>query len=147
MHGRAVARLLAVPAVALTALVLSLAAGAASGAGSSGATVTTARGTFVKQALPTSGSAILRQRGGGDRVVVLRNLQTTPAPDLFVHLVFGKRPDGTSTGRINLGPLKSVTGTHQYAVPDSADISKTAEIVIWCDLCALPWGKAPLRAV
>ena len=67
-------------------------------------------------------------------------VQDGGAPDVIVGL--GK--DGYSEGS-NLGPLISLTGAQDYAIPAGVDPATFNEVWIWCKKFAVPLGVAKLN--
>jgi hypothetical protein len=72
--------------------------------------------------------------------VLLENVNITEAPDGRVILT---KDLNESTG-VSLGNLKGFTGSHQYPIPEGAEISDFNSVVIWCDQFKVPIGKAAL---
>ena len=95
---------------------------------------------------PTSGRARLASDEAGGRTLVLRGFKTHPAPDLYIYLVPGGPKGGEIGGGTNLGRLKLIEGDQHYRVP-AAFQSERASVVIWCAVCEVPFGHAPLQAL
>lgn len=111
-------------------------------AGAASGNVELARGTFHGDAHATSGKASVVRLGGEVRVLVLRDLDTSPGPDLRVYLVAG---DGSDVAdHADLGRVKGNKGTQQYEIPDWVDISHRDTVVIWCRAFTVSFGRAKL---
>jgi hypothetical protein len=105
--------------------------------------VQVATGRFSSGAHETSGTAELVRKADGSLVVVLRDLDTDPGPDLRVYVAGqGERvEDG-----LDLGRLKGNKGTAQYAVPAGTKASDIASVAIWCRAFSVSFGAAELAA-
>jgi hypothetical protein len=105
--------------------------------------VQVATGRFRSGAHETSGTAQLIRKADGSLVVVLRDLDTDPGPDLRVYLAGddGKVEDGK-----DLGKLKGNKGTSQYAVPAGTKASDIGSVAIWCRAFSVSFGAAELAA-
>lgn len=106
-----------------------------------------ARGEWVSLEHTTTGSVAIVD-DGGERQLVLRNLDTSNGPDLRVILSpkaaqpgdwFGYEADATY-----LGGLKGNQGTQTYDIPDDLDLDQFASVVIWCDRFSVGFGAADL---
>jgi len=107
-----------------------------------------ARGSFVSQEHDTSGTARVIELSDGRRVLRLEDFSTINGPDLHVWLSVKKAGGGWfkyGTGRaVKLGPLKANQGSHNYAIPDDADLDGLNSVVIWCKRFFVAFGSAPL---
>jgi hypothetical protein len=68
----------------------------------------------------------------------LVDVQISEAPDARVLLA----KDFDETSGVRLGPLKSFTGSHEYAIPAGVDAADYNTALIWCDQFNVPIGKA-----
>lgn len=107
-----------------------------------------ASGRFVSQEHETTGSARVIELPDGERVLRLDDLETSNGPDLHVWLSVKKAGGGWfkyGTGRaVKLGPLKANRGSHNYPIPDDADLDGLNSVVIWCKRFFVAFGSAPL---
>jgi Electron transfer DM13 len=113
--------------------------------------VAVATGTFVAGEQPTSGTARIVTESG-HRYLEFDAAFTTSSqgPDLHVLLDTMPTPpkayDNTDSGRyINLGGLKSPTGTQRYPIPDSISLGSYKSVVVWCRMANATFGYAPLK--
>lgn len=97
-----------------------------------GATLRT--GVFVSGEHTTSGTAAIVRRADGRLFVTLRELSTSPGPDLRVRV---------QPGNVDLGALKGNKGDQQYALPPGRT---PTEVVIWCRAFSATFGSARLAA-
>lgn len=106
------------------------------------------RGEFVTQEHATSGTAQVLRWPDGQRVLRIENLASSDGPDLHVWLsdaAAGGDWYSYDDGRyVALGELKATHGSHNYPIPESADISGLNSVVIWCDRFNVAFGSAPL---
>jgi hypothetical protein len=100
-------------------------------------------GTFRSGEHETTGTAALLRLPSGGSVVTLTHLDTSPGPDLRVHLAVG--PTGGVDGALDLGRLRGNRGTQQYAVPGGVDLARYGAVVIWCRAFTVAFGTASLR--
>ncbi|WP_020668943.1 DM13 domain-containing protein [Amycolatopsis nigrescens] len=107
-----------------------------------------AKGGFVSQEHPTSGTARVLDLGGGERVLRLEDFASSDGPDLHVWLTdatasgeWGKYDDGRA---VRLGELKATDGNQNYRIPAEADLAGLRSVVIWCDRFNVAFGSAPL---
>jgi hypothetical protein len=107
-------------------------------------------GLLAARAHPTSGRASIYQGPDGRRDLRLTDFVTSNGPD--VHVVLAQSSDGNLKqtfvkGRldtIELGPLKANQGDQNYDLPDSADLSKYDDVVIYCERFNVIFGSAKL---
>lgn len=99
-------------------------------------------GAFRSGEHRTTGTAALLRRPSGAAVVTLTDLDTSPGPDLRVHLAAG--PAGGVGGGLDLGRLRGNRGTQQYEVPAGTDLRRYGAVVIWCRAFTVAFGTAPL---
>lgn len=107
-----------------------------------------ARGSFVSQEHETRGTARVVELADGRRVLRLEGFSTSNGPDLHVWLS-EKEAGGNwfkyGTGRtVKLGELKANRGSHNYTIPDEADLAGMRSAVIWCKRFFVSFGSAPL---
>ena len=118
-------------------------------AGSSAAPAETVLNRSSIQSLEhqSSGTVILIQAAGGQRVLRFENLSTSNGPDLRVYLS-SKPADSNWYGYdmeyVDLGALKGNLGNQNYTIPDGADLSRYRSAVIWCRRFKVGFAVAPL---
>jgi Electron transfer DM13 len=100
------------------------------------------RGTFTSGEHETTGQVALIRLAGGETVLTLTELETSPGPDLRVYLVTGSAEDLGDV--VDLGALKGNKGSQQYDVPASADPKRHRTVVIWCRAFSVAFGSARL---
>ena len=120
-------------------------------AGSSAAPAETvlSRGSIQSLEHQSSGTVILIQAVGGQRVLRFENLSTSNGPDLRVYLSSKPAgPDwyGYDREYIDLGALKGNLGNQNYTIPDGVDLSRYRSAVIWCRRFKVGFAIAPLTA-
>lgn len=107
-------------------------------------------GPLSGRAHPTSGRASIYQTPDGKRDLRLTSFTTSNGPD--VHVVLAQSTDGNlqqtfvkgQLNRVELGLLKANQGDQNYALPDSADLSKYDAVVIYCERFHAVFGVAKL---
>ena len=106
-------------------------------------------GVFYHVVHTGSGTAKLLKQTDGSYIVRLENFQTENGPKLEVYLSKAVKPNSSaavsSAGFINLGDLKSVNGSQNYAVPTGTDVSQFKSVVIWCTTFSVNFISAPLE--
>ncbi len=107
------------------------------------------QGSFVSQAHPTRGTAVVLQLADGSRVLRLEGLATDDGPDLKVWLTDARAtPDGADAvdaGRyVDLGALKGNVGNQNYPIPAGVDLDTVRTVSIWCDRFDVSFGAAAL---
>lgn len=88
-----------------------------------------------------SGEGVVVEQPGGEKVVLLQDLNVDPGPDYFVYLVPGadKR---SPEGGVELGPLPGNVGNPTFDVPGGYALSGEQTILIWCKSFASPVANA-----
>ena len=86
---------------------------------------------------PASGKVIL-----AEGKIQLQDVNITNAPDPRV--ILAKNFDEASS--VRCGPLKSFTGSHEYAIPAGTKVEDYDSVVIWCDEFSVPIGQAKLSS-
>jgi hypothetical protein len=107
-------------------------------------------GLLAGRAHPTSGRASIYQTPDGKRDLRLTDFTTSNGPD--VHVVLAQSSDENLKqtfvkGRLDtveLGPLKANQGDQNYDLPDSADLSRYDDVVIYCERFNVVFGSAKL---
>ena len=74
--------------------------------------------------------------------LIFENFSSSNGPDLKVYL----GTDSSATDFINLGDLKSTSGTLRYDFPASRFKSEFDTAIIWCERFSQLFGVADLRA-
>lgn len=106
--------------------------------------VTEYSGSFVSDAHPTSGTAVVLGNGTGQRFLRFENFETDNGPDLNVYLVNSSTGDGSDF--IDLGNLKGNVGEQNYEIPSDVDLSRYDQVSIWCVRFSVGFGHAGLAA-
>ncbi len=96
---------------------------------------------FQREVHATNGTVKLLRREN-DQLLVLENFRTDNGPALYVYL----SKDRGVTQSINLGVLKSTSGTFSYEVAASVDSKEYPYVLIWCREFAVLFGSAQLQA-
>lgn len=104
--------------------------------------VTEFAGTFVSEAHPTSGEAVVLGNGTGQRFLRFENFETDNGPDLNVYLV--NSSTGDVSDYIDLGDLKGNVGEQNYEIPEGVDLSVYDTVSIWCVRFSSGFGSAEL---
>jgi hypothetical protein len=107
-------------------------------------------GLLAGRAHPTSGRASVYQTPNGKRDLRLTDFMTSNGPD--VHVVLAQSADESLKqtfvkGQLNsleVGLLKANQGDQNYDLPDSADLSRYDEVVIYCERFHAVFGVAKL---
>lgn len=99
-------------------------------------------GTFVSDAHPTSGDALVLGNGTGQRFLRFENFATDNGPDLNVYLVNSSA--GDVSDYIDLGDLTGNIGDQNYEIPADVDLDVYDEVVIWCVRFGVGFGDARL---
>lgn len=98
-----------------------------------------ATGVFQNGNHPTSGRArmILSE---GKWSLVLEDFSTDPGPDLRVYLASNLQAQKF----INLGKLKSTSGTQVYGVDGMPELASYPYVLIWCQQFSVLFGQAKM---
>lgn len=107
-------------------------------------------GLLAGRAHPTSGRASIYQMPDGKRDLRLTDFTTSNGPD--VHVVLAHSSDENlkqdfvkgHLDAIELGPMKANQGDQNYDLPDSADVSKYDDVIIYCERFNVVFGSAKL---
>ena len=107
-------------------------------------------GRLSGRAHPTSGRASIYQTADGKRDLRLTDFMTSNGPD--VHVVLAQSADEGlkqdfvkgPLNSVELGQLKANQGDQNYALPDSADLTKYDAVVIYCARFHVIFGLAKL---
>jgi hypothetical protein len=97
-------------------------------------------GMFQREVHATSGTVKLLRREN-DQLLVLDNFRTDNGPALYVYL----SKDRGVTQSINLGVLKSTSGTFSYEVDSTINAKEYPYVLIWCRQFAVLFGSAQLE--
>jgi hypothetical protein len=127
-----------------TLLVLVLVASALASPASAGVI---ARGSFKSlNNEPAAGNVAIVKLANGKRVLRFTNSAIGPGPALRIYLVAGTvRGDADVKRFVDLGALKSTTGTQSYAIPRTVDTRRYRTVVVWCADFAVAFGAAALK--
>lgn len=104
--------------------------------------VTEFAGTFVDDAHPTSGRAVVLGNGTGQRFVRFEDFVTDNGPDLNVYLV--NSSTGDVSDFVDLGDLTGNVGEQNYEIPADVDLTVYDQVVIWCVRFGVGFGNATL---
>jgi len=96
-------------------------------------------GVFQREVHATSGTVQLFRRTD-DQLLVLENFKTDNGPALYVYL----SRDRSVSNSINLGELKSTSGTFSYSVDASVNSKEYPYVLIWCREFAVLFGSAQI---
>lgn len=107
--------------------------------------VTELAGTFVDEAHPTSGRAVVLGNGTGQRFLRFEDFTTDNGPDLNVYLV--NSSTGDVSDFVDLGDLTGNVGEQNYEIPLDVDLDVYDRVVIWCVRFGVGFGSASLTAV
>ena len=108
-------------------------------------------GALTGRAHPTSGRASVYQMSNGKRDLRLTDFMTSNGPDVRVLLAQStdeKLKQDFVKGELTsleLGSMKANQGDQTYDVPDSADLTKYDEVVIYCQRFHVVFGLAKLE--
>ncbi len=97
-------------------------------------------GMFRREVHATSGTVKIVRRET-DQLLVLENFRTDNGPSLYVYL----SKDRGVTQSINLGLLKSTSGTFSYELAATVDTKEYPYVLIWCRQYAVLFGSAQLE--
>lgn len=101
------------------------------------------QGDFVSNVHTTSGMLKVYENENGDRVLRFENFKTDNGPDLNVYLNASTSPNGF----IDLGDLKSISGSFNYNLPANIDFDDKKFVIIWCVDFSVLFGHAELTKV
>ncbi|MEZ0486354.1 DM13 domain-containing protein [Fibrella aquatica] len=98
-----------------------------------------ARGTFMSNVHPTSGTVSVVQKGG-KQTLVFTNFKTDGGPDLRIYLA-------ENTGLRNFIEVSRLPGGGNFSVdlPAEADPTKQRYVLIWCKAFSVLFGNAELK--
>jgi hypothetical protein len=77
------------------------------------------------------------------RLLRFENVDIAGAPDVYVYL--SDRTDGTPGRSIDLGRLKSTSGSFNYPIPSEVDLGAVRSVVLWCRQFSVTITYAALR--
>ena len=114
--------------------------------------VTVTTGSFRPIAHATDGTASISEDSHGARTLTLKNFKTGEGPALHLYLWKTEGVKDNAAARklvaskayIDLGALKSTSGTQTYAVPKGIDLWQYLAVGVWCDKFKVNFGTAPL---
>lgn len=112
--------------------------------------VTVTTGTFAKVGEGVQGQATISEDSKGNRTLTLSGFQSAKGPDVHVYLVKAENAHSNDAvkkaGYIDLGKLKSFSGTQTYSVPKTIDLWQYLAVTIWCDKFKVNFATAPLHS-
>lgn len=97
-----------------------------------------------------SGQALLVRQADGTTILRLQDLDAANGPDLYVYL--SEHPNPANSEQLhagqdhNLGGLRATTGSFNYMVDPSVDLSKVKSVVIYCRAFSVIFSVAALQA-
>jgi hypothetical protein len=111
-------------------------------------------GAFRQTTHATRGTATITEDSKGARTLSLSGFATSAGPKLRVYLYAAEQVKDNGAAKklvqkkqfIDLGALKSTSGTQSYVVPKGIDLWKFLSVGIWCDQFDVQFGVAPLSA-
>ena len=105
-------------------------------------------GDFVKKKKSIKGSWSVVQENGQTIIRFAGNFKTKNGPDLKIFLspktikaVNGKT---ATAGSVNLGVLKSTSGTQDYIVPSGVNLADFNSVLVHCEAYSILWGGGAL---
>ena len=108
-------------------------------------------GLLTGKAHPTSGRASIYQAPDGKLDLRLTDFATSNGPDIHVLLVQNTDQNLTKEfvkgelDSVELGSLKANQGDQNYDLPDSVDLGKYDDVVIYCERFHVVFGAAKLE--
>lgn len=94
-------------------------------------------GSFQSEVHATSGSVKFFEATSGN-LLSLEDFKTDNGPDLYVYI----SKDKSVSNSVNLGKLKSTSGTFNYAIDASISLEDYPYVLIWCRDFAVLFGSA-----
>lgn len=118
--------------------------------GDTSKTVVVTTGKFHKVGEGVTGRAAITENGSGARTLTLSDFQSAKGPNLHVYLVKAEDVKDSAgvkkAGFVDLGALKSLSGTQSYTVPKNIDLWQYLSVVVWCDKFKVNFATAPLSS-
>jgi hypothetical protein len=126
----------------------------AASAASDSKAVTVTTGAFHQVAHATKGTAIIAEDSQGNRTLTLRGFKTSAGPQLSLYLYKAEDVKDNAAAKklvtdkqfVDLGALKSTSGTQTYNVPKGIDLWQYLAVGVWCDKFDVNFGTAPLSS-
>ena len=105
-----------------------------------------ATGRFVRVDKSTSGSVKIVESNGQRYLELLSDFRTSRGPQLEVILHRNQRVPNSIRRQdyITLSPLKSLTGTQRYLIPNNVDLNDFKSVAIWCRQFNVTFGYASI---
>ncbi|MBU47461.1 MAG: hypothetical protein CL920_02050 [Deltaproteobacteria bacterium] len=88
------------------------------------------------------GKVSVYKTSSGERFAFSSNFSSSAGPDLYIYLVKASNGAVSGSNYVNLGKLKSTTGTQTYTLNQSSNGYKS--IVVWCQRFGVNFGYANL---
>lgn len=105
-------------------------------------------GTFIKKRKSIKGNWSVVQENGQTVIRFAGDFKTKNGPDLKIFLspqtiqaVNGKT---ATAGSVNLGVLKSTSGTQDYLVPAGVNLADFNSVLVHCEAYSILWGGGAL---
>lgn len=96
-----------------------------------------------------NGQALIVKQADGTSILRLQELDAANGPDLYIYL--SEHPDPANSEQLhegedhNLGSLKATTGSFNYVIDPSVDLSKVKSAVIYCRAFGVIFSVAALE--
>lgn len=96
-----------------------------------------------------NGQALIVKQADGTNILRLQDLDAANGPDLYIYL--SEHPDPANSEQLhegqdhNLGGLRATTGSFNYAIDPSVDLSKVKSVVIYCRAFSVIFSVAELQ--
>jgi hypothetical protein len=101
------------------------------------------RGVFTGlNGYDASGTTVLRVQGNTKTLLFEDDFATQNGPGLFIYL----SPNANNvSGGVNLGQIKSTSGSQTYNIPSAEDTDQYDHVIIYCQPFGVPFGTAALQ--
>ncbi|MDF5715495.1 MAG: DM13 domain-containing protein [Rhizonema sp. NSF051] len=109
----------------------------------------TPTGTFQAGEHPTQGTVSIVTENGKRYLVLSQDFQSAKGPDLHVIMYKTDAPPKGGLKKADyyiLAPLKKISGTQRYAIPDKVNVANYKSVAIWCQKFNATFGYAPLSS-
>ncbi len=113
------------------------------------APASTPTGTFQAGEHPTQGTVSIVTENGKRYLVLSQDFQSAKGPDLHVIMYKTDAPPKGGLKKADyyiLAPLKKISGTQRYAIPDKVNVANYKSVAIWCKQFNATFGYAPLSS-
>ncbi|MDF5726194.1 MAG: DM13 domain-containing protein [Rhizonema sp. PD37] len=113
------------------------------------APTSTPTGTFQAGEHPTKGTVSIVTENGKRYLVLSQDFQSAKGPDLHVIMYKTDAPPKGGLKKADyyiLAPLKKISGTQRYAIPNKVNVANYKSVAIWCQKFNATFGYAPLSS-